>query len=123
MTNVPPATPPPDQPTGGQPAGRQQPTSTPSARPPLRRSDTDRLAGGVCGGLAEYSGIDSLLWRVGFVGLTLAGGAGVVVYLLLWVLMPPAPGRPDVPTSALEQLVRRMHVAVSGGLRTTTPHP
>ena len=38
--------------------------------------------------------IDSLLWRVGFVALTLAGGAGIVVYLLLWVFMavgsPPA---------------------------------
>ena len=40
------------------------------------------------GGLAEYSGIDALLWRVGFVALALAGGTGVLVYLLLWLLMP-----------------------------------
>ncbi len=43
---------------------------------------------GVAGGLAEYSGIDPLLWRVGFVALTLAGGSGIVLYLLLCVVMP-----------------------------------
>ena len=57
------------------------PFSTPSSeqptvRPQLRRSGTEKIFGGVCGGLAEYSGIDVVLWRVGFVGLTLAGGAG-----------------------------------------------
>lgn len=44
------------------------------------------------GGLAEYSGIDALLWRVGFVALALAGGTGVLVYLLLWLLMPAGSG-------------------------------
>jgi phage shock protein PspC (stress-responsive transcriptional regulator) len=57
----------------------------------LRRSSTDKVIGGVSGGLAEYSGIDALLWRVGFVGLTLAGGTGIIVYLLLWLLMPVGP--------------------------------
>jgi phage shock protein PspC (stress-responsive transcriptional regulator) len=76
------------------------------------------MVGGVCGGLAEYSGIDPLLWRVGFVGLTIAGGAGVLVYLLLWVLMPPAPSRPGEPISGLEQLVLRLHTAVSGAVGT-----
>jgi phage shock protein C len=90
-----------------------QPTSD---RPRLRRSGTDRMAGGVSGGLAEYSGIDPLLWRVGFVGLTLAGGAGLPIYLLLWVLMPPADDRGE-DVSALEGLVRRMHAAlVNSGL-------
>jgi phage shock protein PspC (stress-responsive transcriptional regulator) len=46
------------------------------------------MIGGVAGGLAEYSGIDALLWRVGFVALTFAGGSGILVYLLLWLLMP-----------------------------------
>jgi len=45
----------------------------------------------VSGGLAEYTGVDALLWRVGFVALALAGGAGFVVYLLLWLLMPAGP--------------------------------
>ena len=101
------------------------PFSTPSAeqppaRPQLRRSGTEKMFGGVCGGLAEYSGIDPVLWRVGFVGLTLAGGAGVVVYLLLWVLMPSGPLRPGDSPSAVDRLVDRLHEAASGA-RATPP--
>ncbi len=54
---------------------------------------------GVAGGLAEYSGIDPLLWRVGFVALTLAGGTGILVYLLLCVVMPAGPRRSGEETS------------------------
>jgi phage shock protein PspC (stress-responsive transcriptional regulator) len=67
------------------------PPPGPPARPQLRRSRTDKILGGVSGGLADYSGIDALLWRVGFVALALAGGTGVIVYLLLWLLMPAGP--------------------------------
>ena len=84
-------------------------------RPDLRRSGTDRLLGGVCGGLAEYSGIDAVLWRVGAVGLTVAGGgAGVVVYLLLWVLLPSAPLPADRSPSILDGFVDRLHAALTG---------
>ena len=83
------------------------------ARPPLQRSSTDRMLGGVCGGLAAYSGLDPVLWRVGMVALTLLG-PGVVVYLLLWVLMPTGtdhtPGPLDAP-------IGRLHEAVTGALR------
>jgi phage shock protein C len=72
------------------------------------------MIGGVCGGLAEYSRVDSLLWRVGFVGLTLAGGSGLLVYLLLWVLMPAAPLGPDDRPGPLDGLVERLHTAVTG---------
>ena len=68
------------------------PPPGPPDRPPLRRSSADKVIGGVSGGLAEYTGIDALLWRVGFVALAFAGGTGVLVYLLLWLLMPVAPG-------------------------------
>jgi hypothetical protein len=73
MTSAPIPSTPLDQPTGEQPP----PLPGPAARPPLRRSGTDRMIGGVAGGLADYSGIDPLLWRVGFIGLTVAGGAGM----------------------------------------------
>ncbi|NEM04903.1 PspC domain-containing protein [Geodermatophilus normandii] len=68
----------------------------PPVRPTLRRSREDKMVGGVAGGLAEYSGVDPLLWRVGFVALTLAGGTGVLVYVLLLLLMPRAPRRTAV---------------------------
>ena len=94
MTTAPPPAPPPplpppvDPPSWPPPPPPPPPPPGPSFRGQLRRSRTDKVIGGVSGGLAEYSGIDALLWRVGFVALTLAGGTGIVVYLLLWLLMP-----------------------------------
>ena len=64
--------------------------SSASARPRLTRSRTDHRIGGVCGGLAEHTGVDALIWRVAMIALTLAGGTGILVYGLLWLLMPPA---------------------------------
>src|SRR3954447_4801810 len=97
MTSAPPpATPPPSL----DPPAREPPPPPrgPPAHPQLRRSRTDKMIGGVAGGLAEYSGIDPLLWRVGFVALAFAGGSGVLVYLLLWMLMPAGPAGPATST-------------------------
>ena len=54
----------------------------------LFRSRSDRMLGGVCGGLARYLGIDSTLVRLFFVLLALGPGIGVLVYLVMWVLVP-----------------------------------
>ena len=97
-----------------------QPT-LPPVRRELRRSGTDRWLGGVCGGLAEYSGIDAVLWRVGVVGLTVAGGAGVVVYLLLWVLLPSAPLPADRSPSIVDGFVDKLHQAVTTSRSGTAP--
>ncbi len=86
----------------------QLPPTGSTARPPLQRSRTDMMLGGVSGGLAEHTGVDALLWRVAFVALTLAGGAGIPVYLLLWVLMPPAPAGPADRTNVLDEWVERL---------------
>jgi phage shock protein PspC (stress-responsive transcriptional regulator) len=87
---LPPSAPPPAaDPAGGWPP--PPPPPGPAPRPPLRRSRTDKVLGGVAGGLAEYTGIDALLWRVAAIALTFAGGSGIIIYLLLWLLMPPAP--------------------------------
>jgi phage shock protein PspC (stress-responsive transcriptional regulator) len=53
------------------------------------------VLGGVCGGLAEYSGVEALIWRVGFIALALIG-AGILVYPLLWILVPAGPDTPAV---------------------------
>lgn len=98
-----------------------QPTAPPPHRPEARRSGTDRMAGGVCGGLADYSGVDAVLWRVGFVALTLIGGSGVLLYLLLWVLLPPPAPAADEALSPLERLARRLHAAVNGSRATPPP--
>jgi phage shock protein PspC (stress-responsive transcriptional regulator) len=100
---LPPAPPPLDPPAWAPPP----PPPGPPVRPQLRRSRTDKILGGVSGGLAEYSGIDALLWRVGFVALTLAGGTGVIVYLLLWLLMPADPAGAPAPGGFRQPAGRR----------------
>ncbi|MDR3446132.1 MULTISPECIES: PspC domain-containing protein [Dyella] len=54
----------------------------------LHRSLTDRKIAGVCGGVAEYLGWDSTLVRLLWVVLTLLGGSGVLIYIVLWIVMP-----------------------------------
>ena len=81
--------------------GDQDPTepvaATPPPQPPpqprrLMRSRTDRILGGVGGGLAEHLGIDPLLVRFG-IGLlvVVTGGAGLLLYVAAWLLVPDAP--------------------------------
>lgn len=63
----------------------------------LRRRRSDRWLGGVCAGLAQMSGVVAWAWRLGFVLLLMCAGTGVLVYLLLWLLVPledePVAGR------------------------------
>ena len=54
----------------------------------LYRSTTDRVFGGVCGGLAEYLRVDPLLVRILFVLVAMVNGVGLAVYLLMWLLVP-----------------------------------
>lgn len=54
----------------------------------LRRSSTDKVVAGVAGGLGRYLGIDPVILRVAFVVLTLAGLAGILVYIIGWIAIP-----------------------------------
>jgi len=54
----------------------------------LYRSETDKMLGGVCGGLGAYLRIDPTFVRIFFVVFAMAEGIGVWVYLLLWLLLP-----------------------------------
>jgi phage shock protein C len=55
----------------------------------LYRSTTDKILGGVCAGLGRYFHIDPTLVRLFFVILTVAGGFGPLVYVILWIILPP----------------------------------
>lgn len=57
----------------------------------LYRSRTDSKIGGVCGGLGEFLGLDPTVVRLTFVLLALMGGHGILIYLIMWLVMPPAP--------------------------------
>jgi phage shock protein PspC (stress-responsive transcriptional regulator) len=55
----------------------------------LRKSTTDKMVFGVCGGIAEYFGWDPTLVRVIFIVLTFAGiGSPVLIYLILALVIP-----------------------------------
>jgi phage shock protein C len=54
----------------------------------FRRSRTDRWLGGVCGGIARSTGMESWVWRLLFVALFVCAGAGLLVYVLLWIFVP-----------------------------------
>ncbi len=54
----------------------------------LYRSRTNAMVGGVCAGLGQYLGIDPFLVRLFFVLLALGNGAGVLIYLILWIALP-----------------------------------
>jgi len=56
----------------------------------LFRSVDDNIIAGVCGGLAEYFQIDSSLIRIIFILLAIGGGSGVLIYLILWLVLPSA---------------------------------
>ncbi len=57
----------------------------------LYRSRTDRMLGGVCAGLGEYLDIDPTLVRVAWVVISLLGGAGLLAYILCWIIIPEEP--------------------------------
>lgn len=79
----------------------------------LERSRTDRVIGGVCGGLAEYLDIDATIVRVAMVILG-TGGIGILIYFVLLVLMPnPGEAAPFVGGGA----------AYAAGSQATTPAP
>lgn len=56
----------------------------------LYRNPDDKALGGVASGLAAYFGIEVIWTRLAFVALTLAGGSGVLIYLILWIITPVA---------------------------------
>lgn len=80
----------------GTPAGAGPRPATPGigdrvAAFRLRRSSTDRMLGGVCGGLAADLGVDPALLRIAVLVLTLfTGGAAALVYLAVWLIAPAA---------------------------------
>jgi phage shock protein PspC (stress-responsive transcriptional regulator) len=72
----------------------------------LRRRTSDRVIGGVAGGLADYLNVDPLLLRAGFAGLMIFGGAGLFLYVVAWLLIP-VQGRED---SIVENLLARLRL-------------
>jgi len=55
----------------------------------LRRSKSNRILAGVCGGLAEFFGISSFWFRLALIIALIPGGVpGILIYLILWMIIP-----------------------------------
>jgi phage shock protein C len=54
----------------------------------LYRSTDYRKIAGVCGGLGEYFNIDPIIFRMIFIALFFNGGAGIIIYILMWIFVP-----------------------------------
>lgn len=65
----------------------------------LYRSQHQRVLAGVCGGLGEYFAVDPVWFRIAFIVLALGGGSGVLVYLLMWLIIPRRPENDDPPAT------------------------
>ena len=83
----------------------------------LTRSLTDRILGGVCGGLGSYLGVDAWWVRVTFMVLGLfTAGTGILIYLALWYILPPQT-LADIPrdTSRRSRMTNPETVILIGG--------
>jgi phage shock protein C len=91
----------------------------------LYRSSRDRVVGGVCAGLGIYFRISPVLVRVSFIALTILGGIGVLLYLMLWIVVPSdlqAGQRPEMIVAAnaveigqsVQEMARDGHGAMAG---------
>ncbi|MFL1379432.1 MULTISPECIES: PspC domain-containing protein [unclassified Nocardiopsis] len=69
----------------------------------LRKADEERVLAGVCAGLGRYTGLDPVVWRAAFALTAFAGGTGVLLYLVAWMLMRDARGGP----ATIEQMLNR----------------
>jgi signal transduction histidine kinase len=86
---------------------------TATRTPALRRDPDRRLLGGVAAGIARYVGVDPLFVRLAFVVAAAAGGFGVAVYVLGWVLIPAEGG---VPAGARRDRRTSIEIAAGSGL-------
>ena len=81
------------------------------------------MIGGVCGGLGDYLGVDPVLLRLAAVLLVFAGGAGIIAYLVAWIVIPEAeegaeaePGTHDVGSKGRARVIAGAVLVCLGGL-------
>jgi phage shock protein C len=74
----------------------------------LHRSRRERIVFGVCGGLGDYFEVDPTLIRLAFVLITLAGGAGVLAYIILAIVIPEEGAAPLAGREGLRRNVQQL---------------
>lgn len=87
----------------------KQADMTSSATPRvLYRSVRNRVIGGVAGGLGEYFYIDPTIIRIIFILLTIFGGSGILLYIVLWIILPSQDSVVDTPRETMKNNVKEM---------------
>jgi len=108
-----PGPPEPGQPGPAEPGPPPPGSPAPAQRAAVRRSRSERVIAGVCGGLGRYLGIDPMLLRVAFIILSLANGLGLIAYVVAWVAIPEE--GPDQPAGPVPEPRRETGRLVLGG--------
>ncbi|HLZ87328.1 MAG TPA: PspC domain-containing protein, partial [Puia sp.] len=78
----------------------------------LYRAGNDKILGGVCAGLANYLRLDPAIVRIIFVLMTLGWGSGVLLYIILWIVLPPR----SLPVNVRKRLYRNSDDRIIGGV-------
>ncbi len=100
--------------SGPQSADRQQGSESNTTGEPRRlyRAENDKILGGVCAGLANYLRVDPAIMRIVFVLITFGWGAGFLIYIILWMLLPYK----TLPVNARKRLYRNSDDRIIGGV-------
>lgn len=87
----------------------------------LYRSEKNRIIAGVCGGLGEFFGIDPSLVRLLFVLIIIFGGSGILLYIVLWIILPTeseVKGSTEDHIKANVEEIRNKAESFASGLKT-----
>jgi phage shock protein C len=74
----------------------------------ITKSKTDKIIDGVCGGIAEYFGVDSVIVRLIFIVLVFFNGLGLLLYIILVIIMPKAGQVDQSPKETIQENVQEI---------------
>lgn len=91
--------------------------------PRLMRSEDERMIAGVCGGLAQYLGVDPVFVRLAFLLLIPAGGVGLPLYFILMVIMPSEANVDLTQSEIVEKNLEGLGDTISSSVERSRQHP
>lgn len=91
--------------------------------PRLVRSENEQMIAGVCGGLAQYLGVDPVLVRLAFLLLIPAGGIGVPLYFILMIIMPTESDVDMSKSEIVEKNIEGLGDTISSSVERSRQHP
>lgn len=92
-------------------------------KPRLMRSQSEQMIAGVCGGLAQYLGVDPVLVRLAFLLLIPAGGVGLPLYFILMIIMPSESDVDLSQSEIMEKNLEGLGDTLSSSMERSRQHP